>query len=79
MWEEAGTALTTLAGQSGAQLRPRWTGYRVRFGGVRVDYRGGLDGFRTVVRVGGRVVLRRPELSSADEVLQVLSRSTPSG
>lgn len=73
--EEAREALTTLASRGGARTRRLHTGWRVAWDGVRVDYRGGLGGYATVVRVGGEVVLKRQELLSAEEVLRAVRES----
>lgn len=79
MRDEAGAALEALGGQPGARIRRLWTGWRVAWGDVRVDYRGGVRGYTTVARRGREVVLRSTSLAPADEVLRAISRSAPSG
>lgn len=80
MREEAGAAIEALGRRPGARIRRLWTGWRVAWDDVRVDYRGGLWGYATVARKGGAVVLRREALAPADEVLDAISRrSAPSG
>ena len=53
LWARVGAAARELAGADG-EIRPLWAGWRVQVGDLRVDWRGGLLGPRTVVRKGDR-------------------------
>ena len=67
LWHEAGSAIREVA--EGGAIRPLWLGWRVQQGDLRVDWRIGLRGRRTIVRRGAQ---RRvcPGLLSAAEVRQ---------
>jgi len=72
VWDEAGDGVRAVAEQLGGEIRPLWTGWRVRADAARVDWVAGLS-LRTRVRGDGRVV-RRAGLLGADEVLATLRR-----
>lgn len=70
---EAHDQLVGLVPALQAELRPLWSGWEVRSQRARVQYRGGLFGFRTRIRAReGRRVAVREGLASVDEVLAVL-------
>lgn len=65
--DEAGVDIASVASALGGRVTPRFAGFAVVAPGVRVDWRGGLAGLATRVKVGRR---RRtePGLLGADAV-----------
>lgn len=72
IWAESGEALQRLAGTLGGEVRPGWMGWRVQGPRVRIAVWGSLQGIRTQVRLGGRVVLQGEAPLQVEEVLRAV-------
>ena len=57
----------------GGEVKPLWTGWRIRTGDRRVDIRGGVYGVRTTVVVGGEKTRHEgmPDLEKVREILGI--------
>ncbi len=67
IWEEIGGAVERMAERTGGSIRPRWAGWRVDAGDLRVDWVGGLMGPRTIVKKAAKVD-RFSRLLTSDEL-----------
>jgi len=50
IWNDVGGAIERLAASTGGVIRPRWSGWTVDAGAIRIDWVGGLLGPRTIVK-----------------------------
>lgn len=58
IWDQAGAGIEDAALALNADVRTRWTGFRIENDDVRITWAGGLRGVRTtIVDGGGRRVL----------------------